>query len=105
MFHPYEGEYGFNSMNNDEAIRDCFETQYPDLIKYMPNYIQEYKENPVGTLGTIRCYPWQAYGKTLVMGDASHAIVPFYGQGMNAARVESKINCYLKCVKLRSMKL
>jgi len=85
MFHPYDGEYGFNSLTSEAAIRDCFETQYPGLIKYMPNYIQEYKENPVGTLGTIRCYPWQAYGKTLVMGDASHAIVPFYGQGMNAA--------------------
>ncbi len=85
MFHPYEGEYGFNTMVSDEDIVDCFEKQYPGLIKYMPNYLNEYKQNPVGTLGTIRCYPWQAYGKTLVMGDASHAIVPFYGQGMNAA--------------------
>jgi len=51
----------------------------------MPNYIYEYYENPVGTLGTIKCYPWQAYGKTLIMGDAAHAIVPFYGQGMNAS--------------------
>lgn len=85
MFHPYEGEFGFNNMNTDEAIEHCFKTHYPDLIKLMPNYIEEYKQNPVGTLGTIRCYPWQAYGRTLVMGDASHAIVPFYGQGMNAA--------------------
>ena len=85
MFHPYEGEYGFNELNDETALKNCFETHYPDLIELMPDYQREYKENPVGTLGTIRCYPWQAYGKTLVMGDAAHAIVPFYGQGMNAS--------------------
>ena len=85
MFHPYEGEFGFNNLKDEQSIKHCFETHYPDLIELMPHYQKEYQENPVGTLGTIRCYPWQAYGKTLVMGDASHAIVPFYGQGMNAS--------------------
>ena len=85
MFHPYEGEFGFNNLNDEASIEHCFKTHYPDLIELMPNYKEEYKANPVGTLGTIKCYPWQAYGRTLVMGDASHAIVPFYGQGMNAA--------------------
>lgn len=85
MFHPYDGEFGFNELEKEHALQYCFETHYPDLIELMPHFQKEYKENPVGTLGTIRCYPWQAYGKTLVMGDAAHAIVPFYGQGMNAS--------------------
>ena len=47
--------------------------------------METYFENPVGTLGTIKCYPWQAFGKVVIMGDAAHAVVPFYGQGMNAS--------------------
>lgn len=85
MFHPFTGEIGFDQLKTESAVRAFFEAQYPDLLLYTPNYVEEYFENPVGTLGTIKCYPWQAYGKTLIMGDASHAIVPFYGQGMNAS--------------------
>lgn len=85
MFHPFEGKQGFNHLKTAAQVRHFFETEFPELIPYMPHYVEEYFENPVGTLGTIKCYPWQAYGKTLIMGDASHAIVPFYGQGMNAA--------------------
>lgn len=85
MFHPIHGELGFNALNTRDKVEAFFNTYFADLIQYMPNYVDEYFENPVGTLGTIKCYPWQAYGKTLVMGDAAHAIVPFYGQGMNAS--------------------
>jgi len=85
MFHPYEGEIGFNNLDTKEKVKAFFEKYFPDLLPYIPHYLEEFFENPVGTLGTIKCYPWQAFGKTLVMGDASHAIVPFYGQGMNAS--------------------
>ena len=85
MFHPFGGEDGFDSLNTKDKVQAFFEKEFPTLIPYMPHYVEEYFENPVGTLGTIKCYPWQAFGKTLIMGDASHAIVPFYGQGMNAA--------------------
>jgi len=85
MFHPYGSDIGFDNLDTDDKIKDFFEKYFPNLIEYMPDYINEYKQNPVGTLGTIKCYPWQAYGKTLIMGDASHAIVPFYGQGMNSS--------------------
>ncbi len=85
MFHPYEGEAGFNELNTPEKVTSFFTKYYPDLLAEMPNLEVEYFENPVGTLGTIKCYPWQAFGKSLIMGDASHAIVPFYGQGMNAS--------------------
>lgn len=85
MFHPYGGEAGFNTLDVEKNLTAFFEEYYPDLLPHIPHYIQEYKDNPVGTLGTIKCYPWQAYGKALIMGDAAHAIVPFYGQGMNAS--------------------
>lgn len=91
MFHPYEGEAGFNTLNTPEKVQAFFEQYYPSLLPYIPHLTKEYFENPVGTLGTIKCYPWQAFGKGLVMGDASHAIVPFYGQGMNASLEDVRV--------------
>lgn len=85
MFHPYDGEVGFDSIDSDDKITQMFEKEYPDLIPLMPHYLKEYNENPTSNLGTIKCSPWQAFGKSILMGDAAHAIVPFYGQGMNAS--------------------
>lgn len=85
MFHPYDGEYGLNQLTDEQKVTAFFEKFYPELIPYMPDYTEEFFSNPTGGLGTVKCYPWQAYGKTLLMGDAAHAIVPFYGQGMNAS--------------------
>ena len=91
MFHPFEGEAGFNTLNTKEKLKVFFEKYYPTLLPHIPHLYEEYFENPVGTLGTIKCYPWQAYGKGLIMGDASHAIVPFYGQGMNASLEDVRV--------------
>jgi len=85
MFHPYGGDYGFDALDTREKVKQFFEEQFPDLPPHSPTLLDDYFTNPVGTLGTIRCYPWQAFGKALIMGDAAHAIVPFYGQGMNAS--------------------
>lgn len=75
----------FASLNSSEAIKEYFTRQFPDAVAMMPNLIQEFQENPTGPLGTIKCSPWHSFGKTCVLGDAAHAIVPFYGQGMNAS--------------------
>ncbi len=91
MFHPYEGEAGFNTLNTKEKLKAFFEKYYPSLLPHIPHLYEEYFENPVGTLGTIKCYPWQANGKALIMGDAAHAIVPFYGQGMNASLEDVRV--------------
>lgn len=91
MFHPFGSEIGFDALDTKEKVKDFFETYYPTLLPYIPHYQEEYFENPVGTLGTIKCYPWQAYGKALILGDASHAIVPFYGQGMNASLEDVRV--------------
>jgi len=91
MFHPYGSDIGFNALKTKEQLQEFFESYFPTLLPYIPQYQEEYFENPVGTLGTIKCYPWQANGKVLIMGDASHAIVPFYGQGMNASFADVRV--------------
>jgi kynurenine 3-monooxygenase len=91
MFNPYEGKFGFDSINTEEEIMHYFRSEFPDVIEHIPNLVQDYRNNPVGTLGTIKCYPWQAYGKNCLLGDAAHAIVPFYGQGMNASLEDVKV--------------
>ena len=91
MFHPYEGEAGFNTLDTEEKLFAFFKEYYPDSLAYFPDLAQEYFANPVGILGTTKCYPWQAYGKTLILGDAAHAIVPFYGQGMNASLEDVRV--------------
>lgn len=85
LFLAYEGgTYNFNNLTSEEIVEEYFKDVYPDAYKLMPDLKTEFFENPTAPLGTIRCFPW-SYGKTLLMGDASHAIVPFYGQGMNAS--------------------
>ncbi|MBL7772641.1 MAG: FAD-dependent monooxygenase [Chitinophagaceae bacterium] len=85
LFFPYDGSPSFNSIgNNDEAIHQLFETYFPDVIALMPNYINDFKNNPTASLVTVKCYPWTYSDKSMLIGDAAHAIVPFFGQGMNA---------------------
>ncbi len=79
------GNDNFEKLNNPEKVSDYFEREFPDAKALMPNLTEEFFENPTGNLGTVKCYPWSTYGKTLIMGDAAHAIVPFYGQGMIAS--------------------
>jgi kynurenine 3-monooxygenase len=91
MFHPYGTEIGFDHLDTEAKVTAFFKEYFPTLLPYIPHYLEEYFANPVGNLGTIKCFPWQAFGKTLVMGDASHAIVPFYGQGMNASLEDVRV--------------
>ncbi len=85
LFWPTGGTGSFASLGSPAAIERHFRNQYPDLLRLIPDLADDYRHNPVGLLGTVRCAPWQMLGKVALIGDAAHAIVPFYGQGANAA--------------------
>ena len=84
LFMPYDNhKHAFNKLKNDEQITSFFKEVFPDFYEMMPNLIENWHQHPLSSLAIIRCYPW-TYGKTALIGDAAHATVPFYGQGMNA---------------------
>ena len=84
LFFPFEGKYSFDSLKNDAAILNFFKDFFPDTVSLMPTLLKDFKENPTSSLGIIRCFPWTVSDKVMLIGDASHATVPFYGQGMNS---------------------
>ncbi|WP_417860097.1 FAD-dependent oxidoreductase [Winogradskyella sediminis] len=80
-----EGEYNFNNLTTPEVVTEFFKKEFPDALAIMPNLVDDFFANPTAALGTVKCSPWHYKGNTLLMGDSAHAIVPFYGQGMNAS--------------------
>jgi kynurenine 3-monooxygenase len=79
-----ESERSFENIQSKEEILEFFHDEFPDIVNEIPDLLQQYQANPTPPLGTVKCSPWDSNGKVLMMGDACHAIVPFYGQGMNA---------------------
>jgi kynurenine 3-monooxygenase len=85
LFWEFEGPRSFATMKTDDDVRRFFEEEFPDAVSLMPSLLDDFRNNPTGSLVTIRCAPWFYRDKACLVGDAAHAVVPFYGQGMNAA--------------------
>jgi kynurenine 3-monooxygenase len=83
LFFPFEGEKSFRQIRTTEEIRNLFKEEFPDFATIVPDFAQQYQQNPDASLVTIRCAPW-SNKNFLLLGDAAHAVVPFYGQGMIA---------------------
>jgi kynurenine 3-monooxygenase len=85
LFWEFEGQRSFATTKADEDVRRFFGEEFPDAVPLMPTLCEDFRQNPTGSLVTIRCAPWYYRDKVCLLGDAAHAVVPFYGQGMNAA--------------------
>jgi kynurenine 3-monooxygenase len=83
LFLPFEGAESFASLSTGRNVIDFFEERFPDALKLMPQLADNYANNPTGAMVTIKCSPWHVEGQTVLLGDAAHAIVPFFGQGIN----------------------
>jgi kynurenine 3-monooxygenase len=83
LFFPFDGTVSFSQLKTDAEVSMFFDSTFPDAVDLMPTLLEDYNTNPTSSLVTVRCYPW-VKNNTLLIGDAAHAIVPFFGQGMNA---------------------
>ncbi len=83
LFLPFEGENAFSILEDGHDVTRFFKEHFPDSLDFLPTLTKDFFQNPTSALVTVRCYPW-VYNKSVLIGDAAHAIVPFYGQGMNA---------------------
>lgn len=84
LFMPKTGENSFETLKDRETVLAFFKHHFPSALELLPDLEVDYFANPQGRLGTVRCSPWHYQDKAVILGDASHAIVPFHGQGMNS---------------------
>jgi kynurenine 3-monooxygenase len=90
LFLPLGGPASFENLDSEEHILAFFSEHFPDALPVMPTLIEDFRDNATSSLVTIRCYPW-VRNKTLLIGDAAHGIVPFFGQGMNCGFEDCRV--------------
>jgi len=91
LFFPFEGEASFSKLDTKEKVKEFFGKTFPDAVALMPDYINDFFNNPTSSLVTVKCFPWIREDKFALIGDAAHAIVPFFGQGMNCGFEDCRI--------------
>jgi kynurenine 3-monooxygenase len=83
LFLPFEGADSFAEIDSPAAVAKFFQSRFPDAVPLMPDLVESFFANPTGAMVTVKCSPWHLEGRALLLGDAAHAIVPFFGQGIN----------------------
>ncbi len=91
LFAPKKGLNSFEGLNKKEEVEAYFANIFPDFFELVPNLYEQWLLNPTSSLGIVRTFPWHIKDTTLIIGDAAHATVPFYGQGMNCGFEDCRI--------------
>lgn len=91
LFFPFEGETSFAKLDTKEKVEAFFQKTFPDAVPLMPDFVSEFFANPTSSLVTVKCFPWIKEDKFALIGDAAHAIVPFFGQGMNCGFEDCRV--------------
>ncbi|HPQ59667.1 MAG TPA: NAD(P)/FAD-dependent oxidoreductase, partial [Flavobacteriales bacterium] len=91
LFMPHEGEYSFGTIKDEQDLMRFFQAHFKDAIPMLPDLAEQYFRNPQSNLAIIRCAPWTHKDKVALVGDSAHAIVPFYGEGMNSGYEDCKV--------------
>jgi kynurenine 3-monooxygenase len=100
LFLPLQGENGFENLKSPDAVLAFFDEYFQDAKSLLPNLAKDFFENPTGHMSTVKCAPWNVDGRILLLGDAAHAIVPFFGQGMNCGFEDVMV--FEQCISAQS---
>ncbi len=93
LFWPFTGPHSFDKLQTKQDVESYFREHFPDAVPLMPTLMEDYFTNATSSLCTVRCGPWYYRDKVVLLGDAAHAVVPFYGQGMNASFEDVLVLC------------
>ncbi len=91
LYLPLGGEDGFDRIGDAAAVQRLFDREFADAAPLIEDLTRSFLDNPTGTLGTVRCRPWRHRDRVALIGDAAHAIVPFFGQGMNCGFEDCRV--------------